>query len=75
VLLAPGTGDTRFFSWLPAVTTDASGVARIDVRVPQYLQDGSLQDRFNLDGYAVQIPEPSLLALAATALLIFRRRR
>ena len=78
VLPAPGTGDTRFFSWLPAVTTDANGVVRIDVRIPQYLSDNTLQDRFVLDGYAVQIPEPSSLALAGlgiAAFLFFRRRR
>ena len=77
VLPAPGSGDTRFCTYLPALMTDASGVARIDVRIPQYLADGSLQDRFILDGYAVQIPEPSILALAGlsiVALLTLRRR-
>ena len=77
-LAVPGAGDTRFFSWLPSVTTDASGVARIDIRIPQYLSDGSLQDRFILDGYAVQIPEPSVLALAGIGVVVFlslRRRR
>ena len=77
VLPAPGSGDTRFCTYLPALMTDASGVARIDVRIPQYLADGSLQDRFILDGYAVAIPEPSILALAGlsiVALLTLRRR-
>ena len=78
VLPVPGTGDTRFFSWLPSVTTDANGVARIDVRIPQYLSDNTLQDRFILDGYAVAIPEPSILALAGLSIVAFltlRRRR
>ncbi len=77
VLPAPGTGDTRFFSYLPSVTTDANGVARIDIRIPQLLSDNSAQDRFILDGYAVSIPEPSILALAGlgiVALLTLRRR-
>jgi hypothetical protein len=78
VLPVPGTGDTRFFSWLPSVTTDANGVARIDVRLPQYLSDNTLQDRFVLDGYAVAIPEPSICVLAGlsiAALLTLRRRK
>ncbi len=78
VLPAPGTGDTRFFTRLPVtVITDASGVARIDIRIPELLSDNTLQDRFVLDGYAVMIPEPSFLALAGLgifALLTWRRR-
>ena len=78
VLPAPGTGDTRFFTQLLVpVMTDASGGARIDIRIPQYLSDNTLQDRFIIDGYAVMIPEPSFLALAGlsiVALLTLRRR-
>jgi hypothetical protein len=75
----PLNGDTRFFTELPmTLVADGTGVARIDVRLPQLLSDLSAQDKFNLDGYALAIPEPAtagLAGLAAAALLILRRRR
>jgi len=72
-------GDTRGYVQLGgAVVADALGVARIDVRLPQFLANGQAQDRFNIDGFALAVPEPASMALAgmgAAALLIFRRRR
>jgi hypothetical protein len=70
--------DTRFYSYVPTIAmTDGSGNINVLIRVPQLLSDGSAQDRFNLDGFAFAIPEPTTLALAglgAAALLTFRRR-
>jgi len=72
------TGDTRFWSALPVATTDASGNLNIYLQLPDTLSDGSVPDRFILDGFALQVPEPTTLALAglgATLLMFIRRRR
>lgn len=74
-----GTGDTRFWMEIPGtVITDESGVARIDIRLPQLLSNGSAQDKFNLDGYALStspVPEPTTCALVGLGLLAFAVRR
>jgi len=71
-------GDTRFYVVLMnKVTSDASGNVRIDVRLPELLSDGRVQDRFVLDGYALAVPEPtslSLLTLGGLLALGLRRR-
>jgi hypothetical protein len=48
-------GDTRFYTELPGVlVADGSGNARVDLRLPASISDGSAQDKFNIDGYAFQ---------------------
>ena len=76
----PNSGDTRFRTGIGyTVATDGSGQARIDVSIPNNLTGGLLQDRFNLDGYALTIvPEPvtyGIVGLGLAALAISRRRR
>lgn len=72
------SGDTRYYVALTeTLTTNALGEALINLRVPVTDSTGALQDRFNIDGYGLQVvPEPaslSLLGLGGLALL--RRRR
>jgi hypothetical protein len=71
--------DARAFVELPVtVTANGSGVARIDLRLPATVSTGGAQDRFNIDGYALQaVPEPGSVALGmvgAAALLALKRR-
>lgn len=72
-------GDTRMRALLPGLgVADANGELNIYMRLPEFLSDGSQNDRWVLDGFALQVPEPatfSLLGLGMAALLIFRRRR
>jgi hypothetical protein len=75
----PLNGDSRAWTLLGAVLrTDGLGNGQIDLRLPMQLPDGSDQDRFHIDGFAIAVPEPStfaLIGLGSAALMIFRRRR
>ena len=82
----PGSGDSRAWQELYGaaltVTTDGSGVARIDIHAPVTLANGTTTtDRGVIDGFALdleRIPEPSVFAfvgLGLAALAIARRRR
>ncbi|GEM_PF-890269 len=49
------SGDTRFYIQLPGVmTADAGGIGRIDLRLPESISNGTSQDKFNIDGYALR---------------------
>ena len=49
------SGDTRFYFLLPGkAVADGEGKVRIDLQLPVSLSDGSAQDKFNIDGYAVK---------------------
>ena len=80
VLTAKPSGDTRGYQETSLfVLSDASGVARVDWIIPQFISDGTAQDRWHIDGVALTtVPEPTSMALAgigAAAMLIFRRRK
>ncbi len=74
-----GSGDTRFWSWVPGMATaDQSGELKVYLQLPALLTDNNGNDRFILDGFGLVVPEPSsfaLLGLGSAALMIFRRRR
>lgn len=54
------SGDTRFYIQLPGeLLTDADGMGRVDLRLPEFISDGAAQDKFNIDGYAfLPVSEP-----------------
>jgi PEP-CTERM motif len=79
VIFNTETDNRGYFELTATVTANASGVARIDLRLPQMLSDGSAQDKWHLDGYALTaVPEPGTYGIAfglGLGFLIALRRR